>query len=172
MKLTLTLIAALFCLSVVYAQGTENNPSLKKVTENDLTGVWTFERAEYWELTAKSPVLREKITSPNEFGKLVTLCLGNGISDVVFLPEGTTVSTLLTLMQHVELRLMDMGEELWLELQWRNDFMTEDTPALSANYKIQWAEEGLLELTHDALCHDHTGAMYHNMLKMFLRPTH
>jgi len=170
MKTTLSLIVVLFCLSAVYAQDAQNKASLKQVTEADLFGVWTFERAEYWEHTAKTLVLRESITSPDSLGRLLSLCLGNAVNSIAFLSDRAMVSTLLTVIQNAECRLQEFEDgTTWLELQWRDELAAGDTPPLMSRYKIQWAEENLIELRDEALCHDNTGAMRHNMLKMFLK---
>jgi hypothetical protein len=162
------LLLTAYCLLPVgatFAQVSE------KITEADFIGAWFFERAEYWEQTGNSPtlVLREKITSYDSLGRLSPLCLGSGIKSMLFFENRATMVTLQESAHQVEYMLQESEEDVWLELRLSNDKMLDSAPPLTFRYKIKRVGKYLIELTHDALCHDSTGAMHHNILKMFLK---
>jgi len=163
------LLLTVFCLLLADIAFAQRN---QKITEADFSGVWLFEKAEYWEHTEQPPalVLREEITSPDDLGRLLPFCFGEGVRGIHFLEHGAMVEMLLTSKQNVEYRLQESEDgSAWLELHWRDEAAPEDIPAMTFRYAIERAEEDILVLTHEVLCHDATGAMHQNVLKMFLK---
>ena len=170
-KPLLLIILAIMYGPVATAQTTaQSHLSSKRITEADFTGVWSFERAEYWGSIEKFPVLvlKERINSVDLLNHLPSFCLGEGIKRISFIGDAADVETLLMLRQQVEYRLQKSEEgSAWLELLWNNE--AEGAPPMMFRYEIDKTADGLVVLTHDVLCHDSAGTMYQNILKMFLR---
>ena len=169
-KLLLIILVAVYGQTATAQTTAQSHLSSKRVTEADFTGVWSFERAEYWGSTEKSPalVLKETINSVDLLNHLPSFCLGDGIKSMFFFDDAVDVETLLMFRQQAEYRLQESEEgSAWLELLWNNG--EEGAPTMMFRYEIDRTEDGLMVLTHDVLCHDSAGTMYHNILKMFLR---
>ena len=155
-------------LAFVQIAGAQSKESFK-ITEADFVGAWTFEKAEYYEVVGGAPVLKDEITSPDLLYRLFSLCLNDGVKNIFFIGDGAEVEMLLMFRKNVECHIIEFdGGRYMLDMFWRDENVA-DSPVLSFHYEITREREDGIVLTHEALCHDQTGAMHQNILKMFLK---